>query len=171
MKSRLRESQSARCVGRTPFLTECFENEMLNKKDHSDSPIRTDQSQGFISSKLWKDHLVQYGNPVFRIWEIIQVAEIKGWISFNYLKIMSQENSYLSISSESGWYFVNPSIWAKNGNLHISWIDLVETASMTVNSLAPGKRSTPSTSSESYILSVKGEYIATCLILLIISKL
>ena len=30
------------------------------------------------------------------------LAEIRGGISFNYLKIMSQENSYPSISSESG---------------------------------------------------------------------
>ena len=69
------------------FRTECFENEMLNKKDHSDSPIRTGQSQEFISSKLWKDHLVQYGSPTLRILEIIHVAEIRRQISFDYLKL------------------------------------------------------------------------------------
>ena len=42
---------------------------------------------------------------------------------------------------------VNPSIWAEEENAHISWVDTVKMASMTVNSLTPNKSSTTSTTS------------------------
>ena len=56
-------------------------------KEHSEFLIRTGRLCGIYFIKLWKNHLIQHGDLVLRILKIIHIAEIRGWISFDYLKL------------------------------------------------------------------------------------
>ena len=66
------------------FRTECFENEMLNKKDHSESLTWTSK-MCLIYFFTLENHLIWYGNQVLRILKIIHIAETWSWVSLNFL--------------------------------------------------------------------------------------
>ena len=80
------------CVNRKAHLapsvrhcrTECFENEMLNKKDHSESLTWTSKTCLIYFFTL-ENHLIQDGNQVLRILKIIHIAETWSWVSLDFL--------------------------------------------------------------------------------------